>query len=337
MIYPNCDDGLEAGLDAIMFPVEETKVFADADRGGVLARAPAHKAIVNADTGKVVSVVGRQYQVLLNRDAVELARWACTIAFPATKVEAWRPRCVEAPSNGGSCVVDLHHEPPQSLTKDWQIAPGIVDEFEPFLRVRNGYNGRTAFSLAFGFERLACENGMLAWHGVAGLKVAHDTRDIAAEIERKIRRANFERVAGRFQALLSTLWGTPVPRQLFWPIIQLALKFPRPQKASDARWPSWADLRAASLRVSDRYADEFGDTAYALMNTLSDLATRPPQGNPFIRRGRDRLQRLASAWLREFGIRAAGEGFEVGDYLGRQLGADAEPATRRFAPVGIPA
>ncbi len=322
MIYPNSDVGLDEGLEAIMFPVEETKVFADADGGRVFARAPAHKAIVNADTGEVVSVVGRQYQVLRNHVAVQLARGACTIAFPDTEEDAWRPTRVEAPLNGGSCVVDLHHAPPRSLAEAWQIAPGIVDKFEPFLRVRNGYNGRTAFSLAFGFERLACENGMMAWSRISGLKMAHVTRDIreiATAIEQKIQQADFERVVEDFQARLRTLWGASVPRQLFWPIIQLALKLRRPQKASDERWPLWADLRASSIRVSDRYADEFGDTAYALMNALSDLATRPPHGNPFIRRESDSLQRLARTWLGEFGLQAESLGFDAGDYVTRQL------------------
>ena len=76
MIYDRND-----GLAAIMFPVKEMKVFADTGPG-CLARAPAYKAIVNAGSGDVVSIVGSRYQVLRNRQALDLARIACVSAFP---------------------------------------------------------------------------------------------------------------------------------------------------------------------------------------------------------------------------------------------------------------
>lgn len=316
------------GLAAIMFPVEERRVFADT--GSRFAGAPAYKAIVNADSGHVVSIVGRQYQVLPNQDALDLARYACTLAFTDTEAEDWTPKSIEAPRNGGSCTVDLHHQNGGDVLPDWKLAPGVVQRFNPFLRVRNGYNGRTAFSLFFGFEREVCENGMIYQEGIAGIKVSHDTRDIAQEIERKLGNASFRNVPERFRGRLEALYGVTVPRRFFWPLSQHVLRLRRPQRASHDHWPAWAELRKSFARLSDQYVEDLGDTAFALMNVISEFTTRPPEGNPFVRRGRHSYQALAAAWLRDFAIRAADRGhFDVTKYLEQLLSEDRQPSNDR--------
>ena len=85
------------------------------------------------------------------------------------------------------------------------------------------------------------------------------------------------------------------------------------------------ELRAAIERVSGKYVNEFEATAYALMNAISDLATHLPSDYPFaqggfVRRGRHSLQLLAAHWLREFSLRAASPGFELGKYVQQLLG-----------------
>ena len=320
MIYDRND-----GLAAIMFPVKEMKVFADTGPG-CLARAPAYKAIVNADSGDVVSIVGSRYQVLRNRQALDLARIACVSAFPNTQPEEWKPKGIEAARNGGSCAVDLDHE---RLRYDWNLAPGITDVFRPFIRFRNGYNGRTPFSVFFGFERLACTNGMIYEEKIAGIKVSHDTQDIAREIERKIQKANFRRVPETFRRRLTVLCGVPVPRDLFTPVIHRVLGILPLKEGSNERCRrAWADLLATVENVSGRYVKEFDATAYALMNALSDLATRLPSHDPsaqggFVRRGRHSLQILVARWLRHFSIRAGGHSFDAGEYLRALLGESA--------------
>lgn len=73
----------EEGLAAIMFPVDEVDVFAETEPGR-RDRIAGKKAIINMDTRAVLSVVGRQYGLLENRRALELARKCCIAAFPNT-------------------------------------------------------------------------------------------------------------------------------------------------------------------------------------------------------------------------------------------------------------
>ena len=321
MIYDPND-----GLAAIMFPVTEMKVFAEAGPGRFPARAPAYKAIVNDASGEVVSIVGSKYRVLHNHEALGLARIACARAFQGTQPEEWTPQSIEAPLNGGSCAVDLGHE---GLGYDWELAPGVRDVFRPFIRFRNGYNGRTAFSVFFGFERPVCTNGMIYEENIAGIKVSHDTKAIALEIERKIQKADFHQVPGTFRRRLTALSDVPVSRHLFASIIHRVLRIRPPKEGANERCQqAWVELRAAIERVSGKYVNEFEATAYALVNAISDLATHLPSDYPFaqggfVRRGRHSLQLLAAHWLREFSTRAASPGFDLGKYLQELLGESA--------------
>ncbi len=81
MIYAG--DALEEGMHAVMFPVAKVDVFAETEPGR-RERIPGKKAIVNTDSGRVLSVVSDRYRLLENRTAFELARECCITAFPHT-------------------------------------------------------------------------------------------------------------------------------------------------------------------------------------------------------------------------------------------------------------
>ncbi len=100
-------------------------------------------------------------------------------------------------------------------------------------------------------------------------------------------------------------------------------------------------MKSAIDRTSDTYVGRFGETAQALMNAITDLATRPPflvcghcllrrerhsaeheepgddRGRPyrFIHRERHGLQRLAGIWMTEFGRSVRQQGFDLDGYL----------------------
>ena len=302
-------------LRAVMFPVEKRKLFADTG-SGQHQRASAHMALVNGDTGKVVSVVGKSYQVLHNSVALQLARRGCTAAFPNTGTHAWQVIGVWAPSSGGHCTIDLaYRRPGKLLVYDWEIGPGVRERYEPFLRVRNGYNGRTAFSLYFGVIRVICTNGWIEVRAVPVTRVSHDTRNIEEVVERKVIQADFKGVALRFQRAMSRLWSIGIHRRHFQPIILTVLQIRRPKQIAKDLKPHWKALDQAIEEKIDGYVSELGSTAYALWNTISDLSTSPPVGYPCIRRTSHSLQRLASLWLSDFSLRARDPDFDLDAYV----------------------
>ena len=226
MIY--ADDTVGEGLDAVMFPVAEVDVFAETEPGR-RQRIAGKKAIVNADSSRVLSVVGDRYRLLDNRTALELAEKCCITAFPHTAPADWRVFSVEAPLTGGHCRIDLQHQG-RTLTYDWSFSKASQDLYSPFVRVTNSYNASRVFALHFGFVRWACGNGMLDWDSRIKIAVSHDTREIEKAIEREIGRARFARVAARFRSRMEPLAETTVPRDRFLPVIQSVLEIPRPKE-----------------------------------------------------------------------------------------------------------
>ncbi len=324
----------EEGLAAIMFPVEEVDVFAETEPGR-RDRIAAKKAIINMDTRAVLSVVGRQYGLLENRRALELAKKCCIAAFPNTAPAGWFVDDIEAPVTGGHCRIDLRYDG-DVLAYDWSFPEAVQDHYHPFLRVTNSYNASRVFSIHFGFTRIRCMNSVIAEESVR-VSLAH-TKDIERRIENEINEAKFQKVAGRFERHVSALGDTRIPRDRFRPIIQSVLEIHRPVGLPDDRQASWSALEQILDKTIDAYLQRLGETAYALLNAITDLATRPPTkeqvGYSFIRRERHSLQLLAGRWVADFNRSLRRPGFDLSGYLREpspaRLRARNGNRTRRF-------
>ena len=304
----------EEGLAAIMFPVEEVDVFAETEPG-CRDRIAGKKAIVNTDTRSVLSVVSRRYGLLENHRALELARKCCVAAFPNTAPACWYVDGIEAPMSGGHCRIDLRYDG-DVVAYDWSFSETVQDHYHPFLRVTNSYNTNRVFSIHFGFTRIQCMNSVIADESVR-VSLAH-TRDIDSRIENEINEAKFQRVAGRFEGFLQALGNTRIPRDRFRPIIQSALAIHKPEGMPDDHRESWRTLERILDGTTDRHTQS-GETAYALLNAITDLATRPPTkeqvGYSFIRRERHSLQLLAGRWVADFSRSLRRPGFDLVGYI----------------------
>jgi hypothetical protein len=87
-------------LDDLLFEVEERPVFAlgfakvsEGKAGAGPNRytpVPGRKAIVRRSDDRVLGVVGRDYRLVTNQEAMEAARLCCRQVFPSTKPEEWQ-------------------------------------------------------------------------------------------------------------------------------------------------------------------------------------------------------------------------------------------------------
>ena len=310
MIY-NAGDGLAA----IMFPVDEVDVFAETEPGR-RDRIASKKAIINMDTRAVLSIVGRQYGLLENRRALELARKCCIAAFPNTAPSGWYVDDIEAPGTGGHCRIDLRYDG-DIVAYDWSSSETVQDHYHPFLRVTNSYNTSRVFSIHFGFTRIWCMNSVIAEESVR-VSLAH-TKDIDRRIEKEIGEAKFQKAASRFARYVKALGDTAIPRDRFRPIIQSALEIHKPRGMPDDRRESWRTLEQILDKTSEMYFQKSGENAYALLNAITDLATRPPTkeqvGYSFIRRERHSLQVLAGRWVADFSRSLRRPGFDLSGYV----------------------
>ena len=182
------------GLQAVLFPVDEMDVYAETQPGST-EKVPRKKAR-DADTRRVLAVVNRSYNVVLERDALRLAEKCCIEAFPNTAPVNWRVFSVEAPKSGGHCHIDLAHDG-EIPAYDRTFARSAQDRYEPFVRVTNSYNGTRRFAIHFGLVRFKCTNGMVMWDESVRLSFAHDEPDIEREIDEAKFRLVVQRYRGR--------------------------------------------------------------------------------------------------------------------------------------------
>jgi len=121
-------------LDDILFPVEEHPVFvsAYADTKERRISVPNKKALVNTRNYRVLGVVSRDYRLVTNREALNLAYECCGQAFPETKPAEWAVQASDAPQTGGYCYIDLAHN---SAQLDFSLvqANKRPDAFGPFI------------------------------------------------------------------------------------------------------------------------------------------------------------------------------------------------------------
>ena len=311
----------QAGWDAVMFPVAEVDVYAETEPGR-RERVHGRKAIVNTDSRRVLSVVSDRYRVLHNRDALELARKCCIMAFPTTAPAHWEVFEVEAPLTGSYCRIDLRHSR-AVLQEDWAFGRGKTDLYEPFLRVTNSYNRTRVFSIRLGVLRCSCANGQLYYHDSVRIAVAHDTSRIEEVVEREVTEAKFRKAMEELRRQRRKLLGIKIPPDRFRPIVLSVLGIRKPHGLPEDREGDWQRLMAIVDHVGNGYRESLGPNAYALFNTLTDLASRPPapeeeptdngersssrsygesgrKGYTFIRRERHTLQARTGTWLRWF-------------------------------------
>jgi hypothetical protein len=312
-------------LSEVLFPVRMEPLFVRLEGRDV--RVPDSQAVVHAQAGRVLGVVGREYRLVSHREALDLAMACAHEAFPETRPGEWQVAAVDAPATGSSCFIDLRHS---TGVLDFQGLPGSAkpEVYGPFVRVTNSYNRSRALAFDIGYWRKVCSNGLVARDVLIRFRLNHQRRDIGAAVRFDISR---ERLAGHcaaFQALLSKLQGCHVPARAMTDLACAVLGFEPPRHADDARnaplQAEWQRLHGVVDEANWRYAGELGENAYAVLNAVTELASRPPS-SPLVRRDRHGLQRRAGRWLADFAATCTAQGFDLGAYL-QSLAAEAQGA-----------
>jgi Domain of unknown function (DUF932) len=305
-------------LEDALFPVEEHPVFVLVrdESGEYHLPARDKKAIVDTATQRVLGVVSRDYRLVTNRQALEWAYECCQNVFPDTKPIEWDVSRTDGPSTGGYCRIDLVH---RTATLDFfDVLPGRRPEaFGPFIRVTNSYNGSRALAFDIGFYRKVCLNGLIAPETMVQFKYAHQ-RNLGMSIRFDVARDRLAKLQARTSEQFATLKECAVPRAAFEPMVRAALMI-RPLESTrpgtrDA--DEWMSLNAHIQKLCDRYAGELGETGYAVLNVITDLASHPPKSR-HLHRDRHGFQRLAGTWLTVFARECAQQGFAIDTYIGK--------------------
>jgi hypothetical protein len=186
-----------------------------------------------------------------------------------------------------------------------------AEEYVPYVRVTNSYNGTRALRFDVGFCRKLCGNGVIFERETVGFSFLHLLRQVPTEeFKFRIKAGQFERLVARFGGFVTALYAAPANEDWSRTVIEDVLGVP---SAEDARQEQDArlrlDLRALVNRSEEtlaRYRRELGHNAYAVFNTMTELADTLANARGF-QRDRNSMQRAVGAWVTEFckGLRTA--------------------------------
>jgi hypothetical protein len=305
--------------DAWLFNVEKAPLFATVTKEGETLSIPSNRriALVDTDAGEVVGVVGNDYRLFTNREAIDLCREFCLEAFPDTKDSEWVFRAAHGPDSRSWVAMDLFHS-----SCAINLGGGFATEdFTPFVRVTNSYNASRAVRLDVGFMRGMCSNGMIfseeaakifASHtdeGISRLKFSHPFENMATLIKQ------FGETVADVRAVdMTPDQGAEIARRVIgWPVLT--------DKATFRQREGQRVLDADLVARRDRYFGELGANAYAAFNLVTDFASHPPEGRR-MRRDRPSLERIAGAWLRSFRTAAKKPGFTVAGHIAELASGD---------------
>ena len=296
------------------FPIEEAPFFATITHRGVTrdVRVSNKKALIAADTGDILGIVGAGYKVFTNEQAVTLCHKFCLEAFLDTTPAEWTFVEGHGPGTRSWAAMDIHHR--AHAMNLWGNEGGTSETFTPFVRITSSYNGSRALRIDVGFLREHCSNGVIFEQEAATLTVPHTPQGIhPLKVARPFSgmsdlREEFRKTLAAVRSVGITLEeGRTLARQVTgWP------QLPEDSKpwARDEQAKLDADLET---RLHG-YFEELGENAYAAFNAMTDIASRPPQ-SPRFRCDRPTLERRAGAWLRDFNDSAARPGFSISGHL----------------------
>ena len=322
----------------LMFDVRLVPVYAGLGEldSGSLQRVPGKRAVVNCSDGRVLSVVSRDYQLVSNAAALEHALLCCRMVFPELKANEWHVDAAYAPRSCGHCQIDLAHKS-KGLSFASVKAGDRPEVFGPYIRVTNSYNRTRALKFDIGFMRKVCSNGLIMEQASVRFSLNHNTRNLRRRIEAELSHSRFQGLAKNFLELMRPLRECHIPRFHFLPITVGTLRIKEPKTAGRPGYEDWYRLRAEIDSLSDKYAGELDETAYALLNVITDIASRPSEVG-LMRRERHSLQRMAGAWLAEFSKECRSSDFDAANYVGKLIAGNAtarRPSTPR-AILGLP-
>lgn len=300
----------EIFVQNLLFDVDQVPVEAVVGSNGNTRRIniPGKKALVNKRTGHVLGVVSRDYRVVTNQEAVNIAQEVCGKAFPGLSSVEWEAKRAAAPRTLSYAHIDLMHR--THVLNYMGSGIGQADPYTPFLRVTNSFNGARALRFDIGFMRKHCSNGVIFEEEVATIKASH-SKEALAQLQIEITAHSLPQMWDEFSKFLTRVRSIPMDTDQSTLAMKTVLHLPDP-KPDDTPARKEA-LDALTTDFATRlvgYRQELGENAYAVFNALTDIAARPPQSACF-QRQRDIIERRSGRWLKELALHSQILGFDL--------------------------
>jgi hypothetical protein len=253
-----------------------------------------HFAVVDVERQHPFAVVTRDYKLVTNKMAFDLAAEVMKQVFHTTQIGDMECLNITMPKTRSFCHIDLIH-------KTADFAPWENDKWTAFLRISNSYNRTRRLRLELSFCRWICLNGIIFGSKSIEFSYAHTRRGMD-RIDRFSENIGDIRLLERqLTEKLHQLQRYYVPETEMLPLLCRAFDVKltpdvadKPKRVDDLR-----TLREQARVLTNHYFSEMGPHGYAALNVLTDFASRPV-GVMSPEASMDGLQQKAGSWLDDF-------------------------------------
>ena len=310
----------DISVESLLFGVEQVPIEAVGARGRVLV--PGKKALLNAANGMVLGVVSRDYKVVTNQEAVQIARDVCAKAFPGIAPLEWEAKRASAPRTLSYAFIDLMH---RTHVLNYMGNEGDEsDPFTPFLRVTNSFNGARALRFDIGFLRQHCSNGVIFEEKVATFTAAHNAEALE-KLKLEITARSLDQLWREFTDFIGSVRSVTMSAEQSEHALAAVLHLPAFNEGdSEARREGIEALNQDTGVRLTGYRSALGENAYAVFNTLTDIAARPPESRYF-QKDRDTLEKRAGRWLKQLAQRQKASTLNLDQFIKEWKNGDGSP------------
>ena len=319
----------DIAVDSLFFSVEQVPIEAVANQDGKERRivVPGKKALLNAANGTVLGIVSREYKVVTNPEAVQIAREVCAKAFPGIAPLEWDANRASAPRTLSYASIDLMHR--THVLNYMENEGDESDPFTPFLRVTNSFNGARALRFDIGFLRQHCSNGVIFEEKVATFTAAHNAEALE-KLKVEITARSLDQLWKEFTDFVGSVRSVSMSATQSERALAAVLHLPGfKEDDSKARREGIEALNQDTEARLTGYRSALGENAYAVFNTLTDIAARPPLSRYF-QKDRDTVEKRAGRWLKQLAQRQKTATLDLDQFIKEWKNGDGSP--RSFSP-----
>lgn len=277
---------------------------------------PGYKAIIDEQRNRTMSIVSSNYHLVTNEDAFNIAKYIVPKVFHGKSIDDFKVFNIRMPMTRSWCIIDL------IIPSASRALNGFSSDcYTPYLRITNSYNRTCTLSYEIGFCRSICMNGCI--FGNVGIKITANhsdnraLRNIDCFIdENRSKLTDVEYLWKNVETMLQKAREIEINESQIIPIYCKAFNVKLDiNNVTDRQKGIYASRGKRLLNDGKAYFDELGHNGYAMYNILSDYASYPEEGEPYIRRAQSRV----GEWLVEFTKACSKDAFSVESYIKDEL------------------
>jgi len=273
-----------------------------------------HRAVVNQRSGEIISVVGSNYKLISNKEAIGIGKQIFIQLYPSVKSNELIPFKVVAPHSNASAHIDFIH---QSVDfKVWD-----QETWLPFLRTTNSYNRSIALSFEMGFVRKLCSNGVLFNKNSIKLKYLHNKGNRVDIISAS---NQIKATSDLFIKQCQSLRNYKLPKELMialvFQILNINLEIQN-SKQFTRKLNYLHNLIELTKVLIERYSTDLGSNAYTAFNVMTDLVSHQDEyknltGYYFNVRS---FYAKPADWMEDFSNKIIANSFAFEKYVGETI------------------